>query len=205
VTAPAGTGTVDVTVISASGESLHTLADRYSYVQVPLVTGVSPKSGATVGGQTVTVKGTELRTTSEVRFGGVPAMSFKVVSEGEVKAVAPPHAAGIVDITVTTVGGTSAVSTKDHYKFTPIIESLSPAEGSTLGGAEVLVTGTGFSTVPKATAFKFGSKAAKSVTCSSSTSCTVIAPAHEAGTVSVKATVNKATSPLSSADLFTYR
>jgi hypothetical protein len=40
--------------------------------------------------------------------------------------------------------------------------------------------------------------------CASSTSCTVVSPAHEAGTVDVIATVSKVKSPTSAGDLFTY-
>jgi hypothetical protein len=205
VTAPAGTGTVDVKVTTPSGESIRTVSDRYTYAQVPKITGLSPKSGPVTGAHTVVIKGTELRTTSAVSFGATAATSFKVISETEVSAVAPAHEAGIVNVTVTTAGGTSAITTADHYKYTPVIESLSPSEGPTLGGTEVVVTGAGFSTAPKGTAFKFGTVAAKSVTCTSSTTCLVIAPAHEAGTVTVKATVNRAASTSTSADLFTYR
>ena len=40
---------------------------------LPAVTGVSPASGSTVGGSTVTITGTGLAHATAVRFGGVPA------------------------------------------------------------------------------------------------------------------------------------
>ena len=67
------------------------------------------------------------------------------------------------------------------------------------------MTGSGFALGSTATAFKFGSVKAKSVSCSSSTTCVVSAPAQGAGTVDVKATDNKAVSAVNApADRFTY-
>ncbi len=85
------------------------------------------------------------------------------------------------------------------------MEALTPNAGSTLGGASVTVTGSGFAPGATATVFKFGTVKAKSATCSSSTTCVVIAPAQGAGSVDVRATVAKATSPIDApADRFTY-
>ena len=66
------------------------------------------------------------------------------------------------------------------------------------------VDGRGFSSAPAATTFKFGSVKSKSVSCESSTTCTVLAPAGAAGAVDVTATVNKALSATTPADRFTY-
>jgi hypothetical protein len=69
----------------------------------------------------------------------------------------------------------------------------------------VTVTGTGFALGKTATVIKFGAKKGASVNCTSSTTCTVVAPAHEVGTVDVKATVNKVSSAKNApADQFTY-
>jgi len=69
----------------------------------------------------------------------------------------------------------------------------------------VTVTGAGFAPGKTATSFQFGSAHATTVSCASNTSCTVIAPPGEAGTVDVKATVNKVASPRNSpADTFSY-
>ena len=83
------------------------------------------------------------------------------------------------------------------------LESVTPSSGSTDGGTSVTVTGTGFA-LGSATTFKFGKTKAASASCVSSTSCTVVSPAHEAGTVDVIATVSKVKSPTGAGDLFTY-
>jgi hypothetical protein len=69
----------------------------------------------------------------------------------------------------------------------------------------VTVTGTGFALGTTATKVKFGTTTSKSVNCTSTTECTVMTPAHKAGTVDVKATVSKLSSPTNPpADEFTY-
>jgi IPT/TIG domain len=57
VVSPAGVGTVDVTVTTASGESAIVGTDHFTYGK-PTITGVSPNHGPTAGGTEVTVTGT---------------------------------------------------------------------------------------------------------------------------------------------------
>ena len=109
-----------------------------------------------------------------------------------------------MDVTVTTPGGTSAITSKDKFRFVPSVTELSPNTGSKAGGTSVTVTGPGSPSGTTATVFKFGSTKATSVNCTSTTQCTVVAPAHAVGKVDVKATVNKVSSAKAPADQFTY-
>jgi hypothetical protein len=68
----------------------------------------------------------------------------------------------------------------------------------------VTITGTGFAVASGATTLKFGTAKGTSVNCRSSAKCTVLTPAHAAGTVDVTATVNHVTSAKTAADQFTY-
>lgn len=70
-------------------------------VAVPVVTGVSPTSGSTAGGTVVAISGSGFTGATAVSFGGTPAASFAVFSDGSINATSPAHAAGTVDITVT--------------------------------------------------------------------------------------------------------
>lgn len=88
----------------------------------PTVTSLTPASGSFKGGSAVTVAGTDFASVSAVSFGGVPATSFTVGSEGSLTAVAPAAAKpGAVDVTVTTIAGTSPSSTTDRFTYTACV------------------------------------------------------------------------------------
>jgi hypothetical protein len=65
----------------------------------------------------VTITGAQLTGASGVAFGPSAAMSFKVNSPSSITAVSPAGRPGVVDVTVTTPGGTSAVSMRDHFRY----------------------------------------------------------------------------------------
>jgi alpha-tubulin suppressor-like RCC1 family protein len=204
-TAPPGTGTVDVTVTTPSGASPSGAFDRFTFQALATVAKLSSKSGPVGGGTSVTITGTEFTAASNVSFGQTSAASFTVNSPTSITAVTPAAGAGSADVRVTNSAGTSAISTTDRFKYLPVVESVAPASGTTLGGTSVTVTGQGFALGSAATAFKFGTVKAKSVSCTSSTTCVVTAPPHAAGTVDVVATVNKASTTVNApADQFTY-
>ena len=83
---PAGTGTVDVTVITPDGTSATTPSDRFTYIAAaattaaPTVTGVSPNSGPTAGGTTVTITGSGFTGATAVDFGTTPATDVVVIN-----------------------------------------------------------------------------------------------------------------------------
>lgn len=204
--APAGAGTVDVTVSTPAGTSPPVVADRFTYVAPPTVTKIKPNTGPITGGTSVTITGAEFQHVTGVAFAGVPAAGYTVVSPTTITALAPPGAAaGYAHVTVSNVGGTSAAVLGDRFRYTPVVESLSPAKGPAAGGTTVTITGQGFSTTPKAVIVKFGlAKATGGVTCSSTTSCTATAPPGAIGSVHVIVTVEHANSSPLAADLYTY-
>jgi predicted outer membrane repeat protein len=123
----------------ASGASVYLVADERGYL-VPAgggaptiamgagqstgvtpnttVTGVTPQSGSTTGGTTVTISGSQFTGVTAVNFGSTTAASFTVVSATEITAVAPAESAGAVDIIVTASAGASAASPGDQFFFT---------------------------------------------------------------------------------------
>jgi len=86
-------------------------------VAPPVVKGVNPNSGPGQGGNWVEVTGASFADVASVRFGVVPARRVVVLSVRELKALAPEHPAGTVDVVVQSRGGTSARSPADHYTF----------------------------------------------------------------------------------------
>jgi IPT/TIG domain len=117
---PLGTnpGPVDVTVTTPAGTSpINQPADQFTYLAAPAVLGISPSSGPSAGGTTVTITGTSFAGASSVAFGTTPAVSFSVVSSTTITAVSPPGA-GTVDVIVTTPSGTSTLSPADQFTYT---------------------------------------------------------------------------------------
>jgi IPT/TIG domain/PKD domain len=202
----AGVYPVALTVFAANGTSLG--AARTLVVgnaPRPTVTRVTPAKGPASGGTTVTITGTNFTAASAVLFGSTPATSFTVKSSKAILAITPAAAATTVDVKVTTPAGTSTASLADHFRFAPpTITELTPSHGPTTGPTSVTVSGTGFALAAGATAFKLGTIPVTSVNCGSTTSCTIVVPAHKAGSLDLRATVEKVVSPKVPADLFTY-
>lgn len=167
---------------------------------------VSPKKGPASGGSAVTITGSGFVGVKSVRFGGVQASAVKVESESSLTAVAPPHTTGTVDVVVTTLGGTSPVSTKDQYTYgLPTITSISPSGGPRAGGNSVSIWGSGFAVGAGTTSFLFGKAAATSVYCSSSGYCTATVPSSsKRGNVTVAASVASAKSKKGPGEQYTY-
>jgi alpha-tubulin suppressor-like RCC1 family protein len=117
--APAGTGTVNVTVLSAAGTSPVSPLDQFEYVPVgppPVVKKLEPDEGSSAGGRRVTLTGKNFSGVTSVMFGATPASSFTVDSrQTSIAAVSPAEPPGTVDVTVTTPNGTSAISKKDEF------------------------------------------------------------------------------------------
>jgi hypothetical protein len=201
-TAPSGSGTVDVIVTTNAGTSPTSSADQYTYIPAPTVTSVSPSVGRTAGGASVTIGGANLNGATVVSFGGVSA-TINTDTASSITATAPAHGSGTVDVTVTTPGGTSAISAADHFTYfaTPTVTSVSPTSGTTAGGTSVTVAGTNLN---GATAVSFGGAAA-SITANSGSAITARTPAHSAGLVDVTVTTPGGTSATSSADQFTFQ
>jgi hypothetical protein len=204
---PGGSGTVDITVTTPSGTSARSSADQFTYTPpgppAPTVTSVSPNSGLPAGGTSVTITGTNFTYIQSIKFGSVAVTSYSTVGSTQIQTTSPAHTAGTVDVTVTTLDGTSATSSADQFTYAPVptVTSINPTGGSTAGGTVVTITGTGLT---GATAVKFGTAAATGVTVDSDTQIHATSPAGSAGVVHVTVTTPGGTSTASSADQFTY-
>jgi hypothetical protein len=143
---------------------------------------ISPNQGSTGGGTLVTITGTNLSGTSAVKFGSKFATSVTNVSPTQVTAVSP-SGTGVVDVTVTTPGGTSN-PVSYFYVAAPFKSSLGTTSGPTAGGNTITINGTGLST---ATSVAFGPNTA-TPTVNSDSSLSVTGPAGTAGPVAVSVT-----------------
>src|SRR5437764_234984 len=90
-----------------------------AFAAIPTVTSISPTSGPTGGGTTVTITGTNFTGATAVKFGSSNATSFTVNSASQITATSPAGT-GTVDVTVTTAGGTSATSASDRFTYVAV-------------------------------------------------------------------------------------
>jgi hypothetical protein len=204
-----GTYLVALTVYAGDGTSIgtaHSVTVAEPSGPPPSITRLSPKSGPAAGGTSVTITGKHFSEVSAVRFGAASAASFTVNSTGTITALSPAGTSGVVDVTVTTSTGTSAIVAADRFTYAaPVVTSLSPHSGPKAGGSSVTIGGSGFA--PGAgTIVKFGTRAATGVNCTSSVSCTAVSPpALKAVKVDVTANVGKEHGKKNPpADQFTY-
>ena len=106
----------------------------------PTVSSLAPNAGPAAGGTSVTITGTNFTGATAVKFGATTA-SYTVNSATQISATSPAGS-GTVNVTVTTAGGTSAVSTADQFTLltpgsvytavTPV-RLLDTRNGGTLG------------------------------------------------------------------------
>jgi large repetitive protein len=143
VSPTAGAGTVDVTVTTAGGTSATSTTDQFTFVAAPSVSGLSPNSGPVSGGTLVTITGVNFTDATAVSFGDAPA-GFTVDSDTSITAVAPVgEQPDNVDVTVASLGGTSARSAADQFTWTPVLY-VGVAPGSGPPTTPVTVSGGGF-------------------------------------------------------------
>jgi len=170
----------------------------------PAYSAITPVSGPVAGGTLVTLTGVRFTGATSVKFGGVAGTSLSVASDGKLTVKAPAHAAGAVNVVVTTPNGSSSAKTFTYVAPVPVpvpapaVTAVSPVSGSTAGGTTVTLTGAHFT---GATSVKFGGVAGTSLSVASDGKLTVKAPAHAAGAVNVVVTTPSGTS---SAKTFTY-
>jgi uncharacterized repeat protein (TIGR02543 family) len=104
------TGTTEVTA---------TITVYAQWAVTPTVTGLDVSTGGVAGGTTVVITGTGFVVgATTVDFGDNPATDVVVDSATQITCVSPAGTAGIVHVTVTTAGGTSATGDDDQFTYT---------------------------------------------------------------------------------------
>lgn len=134
----------------------------------PLISSFSPASG--VAGTVVTLTGSNFSGATAVKFNGVNAASFTVVSGNQIQATVPAGASTGL-ISVTTPQGSGSSSAAFVVITAPQIAGFSPVSGA--AGAQVTVTGSGFT---GATAVTFNNVAAGSFTVNSDNQLQAVVP-----------------------------
>jgi len=120
---PDGTSIVNSPAVTADtidpnlANNSQTITTSVVSAAAPTITGVSPAEGATAGGTTVTIAGTNLENATAVDFGSVAVTSFISDSNSQIVLQSPAGTAGTIDVTATTPGGTSVISASDLFTY----------------------------------------------------------------------------------------
>jgi len=107
---------------------LNTLNSSISYIYIPPLTisSVSPVSGSTLGGTSVTITGTGFVSgATSVKFGGVDASNISIDSSTNITCTTPALSVGLFNVTVTTPGGSA--TNAFTYQAAPISNICFPA------------------------------------------------------------------------------
>jgi IPT/TIG domain len=110
------------------------------------VVSASSSCGDSGGGGPVTISGSGFLQATTVTFGGKPALSFTIVSDSQINAIAPPGS-GTAPIIVTTPSGTSPVTATSLCAYAAAAPTLpaagygaGPSPSPLLAGALLVVT-----------------------------------------------------------------
>jgi peptidoglycan/xylan/chitin deacetylase (PgdA/CDA1 family) len=113
-------GRVNVRVVTTFGTSPKVTADVFRFVRPlppPVLDSLRPASGPTSGGTVVGIMGQGFGTVTAVRFGSLLGTGLHVTSDETLYVIAPPHAAGTVDIRLVSPNGTSPLVAADRFTY----------------------------------------------------------------------------------------
>lgn len=138
-------GKVNVNVINADGQSA-TFIDGYTYNYPPTVTSISPNTGSTAGGDTITIRGANFFGIPKVLFGENPAAAVTADGTDSLSITTPAHEAGLVDVTIANPDGQSAtlVAAFTFFNEESIIDTgVIPVDLSGTGTVSIPSVGNG--------------------------------------------------------------
>lgn len=113
----AGKTTLTATLADTPGQPSATVSVTVVERDRPTLASVSPPAGPTTGGTTVTLRGENFTPACTVLFGPLFATVSSVVAS-TIVAVAPPHAAGTVDVSLACGSHTAVLSNAFQYVTT---------------------------------------------------------------------------------------
>ena len=168
------------------------------------VTNVNPNSGLAIGGNTVTISGTDLLGVDYIDFNGYVATIQASGRTNTQMTVVVPNAYtwGAVDISVFNSTLSEYVTRTSGYTYlAPVINTVLPNQGSVVGGTPVTISGSNFVDI---TGVVFDGNYATSVNVVNTATITAVTPVSFRGAVPVlvqlETTVNTADKP----NAFTY-
>lgn len=104
-TTPGGVGTVDVTVTTDYSQATLSQGFTYTAIPPPQIGGITPQSGESSGGTTVTVTGTGFQPGASASLGGSPLANLVVADSATLTGDTPALPVGAHALTVTNPDG----------------------------------------------------------------------------------------------------
>ncbi|SHJ57791.1 IPT/TIG domain-containing protein [Paramaledivibacter caminithermalis] len=158
-------GLKDITILNPDSSSV-TIENGFDYKTVPIdadvaIESIQPNIGSNLGGDHITISGRGFKDGAEVFFGGYKAENVDVNSENKMIVKTPPYplpnpdleSYKDVEVVVVNYDGSSASSPANYpnsgYRYMapktqPIISSIEPNTGTTLGNEIVTIYGKDF-------------------------------------------------------------
>lgn len=181
---PREAGTIPVSVTTFVDTS-NAVEGGLTYTEGPTVNSLAPHIGPLQGLDSVMLTGTGFVENKTIVHLDGQEITPRSVTPTTLVFDAPPHAEGLVDVSVTTPGGDSdEVPGGFLYAGPPDIISVSPSRGKVGGGETITINGSNLFAVDKVT---LGEASADSLEVNDEgTQLTVTAPAHSVGLVDVE-------------------
>ena len=145
-TTPAGVaGAASVIVTTTGGTSAANSFYTYVLPPAPTVTSITPNSGPSSGGTSVTIVGTHFGGATSITIGGSAVAGVTIVDDNTITATTSSGTLGVKDVAVTTPSGTgTGVGLFTDVPPPPTVTAIGPNNGSTAGGTFVTITGNNF-------------------------------------------------------------
>ncbi len=111
-------GMVSVTVVSSNGTGI--LPQAYDFSGGAIISSVSPSSGLLAGGNTVTVKGFNLKSVTQVLFGSTP-VAITSTSSNAIVVTAPAFPGGANPVAVKVINPNGSYTLPSAYDYSLLI------------------------------------------------------------------------------------
>lgn len=182
----AGTYSLELTMATGNTITIPNAVTYNAVVSAPTFSSLSTSGdndgGYEVGGQSLTINGTDFVGGATVTIGGNPCPAT-VLSSTQIVCTTPAGS-GTVDVIITNPDAQTVTATNAFtYYPAPLISSIAPSNGPISGGTAVTITGTGFRNSSNGgfLGVSIGGTNCTSITIASSTTINCVTPANSAG------------------------
>jgi len=189
--APAGTiGEQDIIVTNGDGQT-DTLTDGFEYEDTPTFSAITDgvdAAGSDDGGESVTITGTNFALGVSVTIGGSSCTTLNRVNATTLTCTTPAGTIGAADVIISNQSAAATVTAVGAYTFqaeAPVVSSISPGGGDTVGGETITIIGENFQATPIVT---LDGSTCTSPTFIDSQNITCVTPAHAQGFVDIVVT-----------------